>query len=217
VRALALAEADLDPRRGAAIVRRAKGGKRREIELDRWAWEQLEPWLTIRRISSRSSERRLYQEASELCSGGRPHLPTAPANVLTIGRSSSIGCDVRSCSGHDTRAAAKTGLKRAWNPVSVLANFASAGRLRQAERQTAELECYRSPLGWNRCSHASRDCSRDGHRRPSPTPSLVLLALSPQVERMFAGKTALSFFRRFTRNKPVDCHQDVTGILTGCH
>ncbi len=41
--ALALAETDLDPRRGAVIVRRGKGGKRREIGMDRWAWEQLEP------------------------------------------------------------------------------------------------------------------------------------------------------------------------------
>lgn len=46
--ALALAETDLDPCRGAVIVRRGKGGKRREIGMDRWAWEQLEPWLTTR-------------------------------------------------------------------------------------------------------------------------------------------------------------------------
>ena len=29
-------------------LRRGKGGKRREVRMDRWAWEQLEPWLTIR-------------------------------------------------------------------------------------------------------------------------------------------------------------------------
>jgi site-specific recombinase XerD len=46
--ALALAESDLDPTRGALLVRRGKGGKRREVGMDRWAWEQLEPWLTIR-------------------------------------------------------------------------------------------------------------------------------------------------------------------------
>ena len=46
--ALALAETDLNPRRGAVIIRRGKGGKRREIGMDRWAWEQLEPWLTTR-------------------------------------------------------------------------------------------------------------------------------------------------------------------------
>src|SRR3954454_19567936 len=46
--ALALAEADLDPRRGAVLVRRGKGGRRREIGMDDWAWEQLQPWLTAR-------------------------------------------------------------------------------------------------------------------------------------------------------------------------
>src|SRR5205823_2099762 len=46
--ALSLTESDLDPGRGAVLVRRGKGGKRREVGMDRWAWEQLTPWLTIR-------------------------------------------------------------------------------------------------------------------------------------------------------------------------
>jgi integrase len=46
--ALALAEADLDPRRGSLLVRRGKGGRRREVGMDDWAWEQLEPWLPFR-------------------------------------------------------------------------------------------------------------------------------------------------------------------------
>src|SRR5215208_5167825 len=46
--ALALAEADLDPRRGAVLVRRGKGGRRREVGMDDWAWEQLQPWLQAR-------------------------------------------------------------------------------------------------------------------------------------------------------------------------
>jgi site-specific recombinase XerD len=47
--ALALSESDLDPARGAVLVRRGKGGKRREVGMDRWAWEQLDPWLELRR------------------------------------------------------------------------------------------------------------------------------------------------------------------------
>jgi site-specific recombinase XerD len=31
------------------LVRRGKGGKRREVGMDRWAWERLGPWLEIRR------------------------------------------------------------------------------------------------------------------------------------------------------------------------
>ena len=46
--ALALTEADLDPRRGSLLVRRGKGGRRREVGMDDWAWEQLEPWLKAR-------------------------------------------------------------------------------------------------------------------------------------------------------------------------
>ena len=46
--ALALAEADLDPRRGSLLVRRGKGGRRREVGMDDWAWEQLAPWLDAR-------------------------------------------------------------------------------------------------------------------------------------------------------------------------
>jgi integrase len=46
--ALALAESDLDRGRGAILVRRGKGGKRREVGMDRWAWEQLDAWLELR-------------------------------------------------------------------------------------------------------------------------------------------------------------------------
>jgi integrase len=44
--ALTLTEADLDRRRGSLLVRRGKGGRRRQVGMDDWAWEQLEPWLT---------------------------------------------------------------------------------------------------------------------------------------------------------------------------
>src|SRR6185437_332494 len=47
--ALALQESDLDRSRGGVLVRRGKGGKRREVGMDRWAWGQLDPWLEIRR------------------------------------------------------------------------------------------------------------------------------------------------------------------------
>ena len=46
--ALALAESDPDPARGALLVRRGKRGRRREVGMDRWAWEQLTPGLMIR-------------------------------------------------------------------------------------------------------------------------------------------------------------------------
>jgi site-specific recombinase XerD len=45
---LALAEHDLDQRRGSLLVRRGKGGRRREVGMDEWGWEQLRPWLAAR-------------------------------------------------------------------------------------------------------------------------------------------------------------------------
>jgi integrase len=46
--ALAPRERDLDPQRGSLVVRTGKGGRRREIGLDAWGWEQLRPWLAAR-------------------------------------------------------------------------------------------------------------------------------------------------------------------------
>src|SRR5438270_10175100 len=46
--ALTLSETDLDPERGAILVRCGKGSKRREVGMDRWAWDQLQPWLALR-------------------------------------------------------------------------------------------------------------------------------------------------------------------------
>ena len=41
--ALALSEHDLDPERGSVLVRRGKGGRRREAGIDEWGWENLRP------------------------------------------------------------------------------------------------------------------------------------------------------------------------------
>lgn len=46
--ALALAESDLDPATGGVLVRRGKGGKRRQVGMDRWGWQQIAPWLEHR-------------------------------------------------------------------------------------------------------------------------------------------------------------------------
>jgi integrase len=47
--ALALGEGDLHQRRGSLLVRRGKGGRRREVGMDAWGWAQLQPWLDTRR------------------------------------------------------------------------------------------------------------------------------------------------------------------------
>src|SRR4051812_21063066 len=46
--ALTLTELDLDQRRGSLLIRNGKGGRRREVGMDDWGWEQLRPWLNAR-------------------------------------------------------------------------------------------------------------------------------------------------------------------------
>lgn len=46
--ALAMAESDLESGRGALLVRHGKGGKRREVGMDDWGWEQIRPWSEYR-------------------------------------------------------------------------------------------------------------------------------------------------------------------------
>ena len=47
--ALALAETDVDQRRGSLRIRHGKGDKRREAGMDEWGFEQVNLWLEHRR------------------------------------------------------------------------------------------------------------------------------------------------------------------------
>jgi site-specific recombinase XerC len=46
--ALSLNETDLEPDRGAILIRHGKGDKRREVGMDRWGWAHLATWLELR-------------------------------------------------------------------------------------------------------------------------------------------------------------------------
>ena len=75
---MALTEPDLDPSRGSIMVRQGKGGKRREVGMDNWGFDQLQPWLA----------RRLEMPVGTLfCvidgqTRGRPWTPAAARNHL---------------------------------------------------------------------------------------------------------------------------------------
>jgi site-specific recombinase XerD len=76
--ALALAESDLDHSTGGVLVRLGKGGKRRHVGMDRWGWQQLQPWLD-RRIQ--------LPVGALLCvidgpTAGRPWSPSAARTTL---------------------------------------------------------------------------------------------------------------------------------------
>ncbi len=46
--ALALTESDLDPNSGSVLVRVGKGGRRRTVGMDDWAWEHVARWTKHR-------------------------------------------------------------------------------------------------------------------------------------------------------------------------
>src|SRR5512133_3396638 len=91
--ALALREADLDGRRGALLVRRGKGGRRREVGMDDWGWEELEPWLTV-----------------------RVDLPIGPLFCIINGRTRGRPWTTSGARAELRRAAARAGVRRRFAP-----------------------------------------------------------------------------------------------------
>ena len=70
-------ETDLDRTRGAVLVRRGKGGKRREVGMDRWAWDQLDHgWRSAASFRSAPAVRRPRATA------GRPWSSSAARKQL---------------------------------------------------------------------------------------------------------------------------------------
>jgi site-specific recombinase XerD len=86
--ALALNESDLDRSRGAILVRHGKGGKRREVGMDRWAWEQLNPWLQLRATLP-------FGALFCVLRGPTRGRPWAPAGVRSQLRAAAARADVR--------------------------------------------------------------------------------------------------------------------------
>jgi site-specific recombinase XerC len=90
---LALAEHDLDQRRGSLLVRRGKGGRRREVGMDAWGWEQLRPWLTA-----------------------RAELPVGPLFCIIDGRTRGRAWAAASVRSEFRRVAARAGVRRRFAP-----------------------------------------------------------------------------------------------------
>ena len=76
--ALSLTESDLDPSRGSILIRRGRGGRRREVGLDAWAWQHLDAWLEIR-VGMRVGTRSCVIDGP---TQGRPWSPTAARATL---------------------------------------------------------------------------------------------------------------------------------------
>jgi hypothetical protein len=91
--ALALAETDLDPVRGAILVRQGKGGKRREVGMDRWGGSNCNR-------GSSCARRCLWGHSSASC--------TALRAVVGVAR---LGC-VHSCIAPQPQRVSGAGLRR---------------------------------------------------------------------------------------------------------
>jgi site-specific recombinase XerD len=91
--ALAVAEHDLDHRRGSVLVRNGKGGRRREVGMDQLGWEQLRPLL-----------------------GARAELPVGPLFCIIDGPTRGRPWSGAAVRGEFRRLAARAGVRRRFAP-----------------------------------------------------------------------------------------------------
>jgi site-specific recombinase XerD len=78
--ALALAESDLDNHLGAIVVRQGKGGRRREVGMDRWAWDAWTAMALGWRMSGENVDLALRVGASRGATSRRKLTPSKPLN-----------------------------------------------------------------------------------------------------------------------------------------
>jgi hypothetical protein len=143
--ALALAETDMDARRGAVLIRRGKGDKRREVGMDAWAWEQLEPWQHLRTR---------FPVGSFFCV---IHGPTAGRNW-----------EAASARRQLTRTAAAAGVRRRSRHTSSGTRTQSRWRGRRPARRHPEATRACPPRGHLDLPPRHRQL-RDHRHRPRPT------------------------------------------------
>ena len=124
--ALALHEADLDRRRGSLLVRHGKGGRRREVGMDDWGWQELDPWLTA-----------------------RVTLPIGPLLCIINGRTRGRPWTTSGARAELRRAAARAGVRRRFAPHQLrhahAVEMAREGRSRRPKRSIA-FECGRGVI-----------------------------------------------------------------------
>jgi site-specific recombinase XerD len=112
--ALALTEADLEVIRGSILVRRGKGGRRREVGMDEWAWEQLRPWLETRVLFPIGP---LFCVVSGATRGG----PWSSSQVRTTLRDTALKAGVRRrFAPHQLRHAHAVEMAREGVPINVI-------------------------------------------------------------------------------------------------
>jgi site-specific recombinase XerC len=91
--ALALAEHDLDQRRGSLLVRSGKGDRRREVGMDEWGWEHVHRWVAA-----------------------RAELPVGPLFCVIDGRTRGRAWSAAAVRSEFRRVAARAGVRRRFAP-----------------------------------------------------------------------------------------------------
>ena len=138
--ALALSERDLDPHRGSILVRRGKGGRRREVGMDEWGFEQLRPWM---------AERERLPVGPLLCviDGPTRGRPWSAAGVRVEFRNLAARAGVRRrFAPHQLRHTRAKARRAARRPLR-LVRCRSAGGLRRRARNHARAVVSGSPHG----------------------------------------------------------------------
>jgi integrase len=92
--ALALTESDLDPKTGSVLVRVGKGGKRRPVGMDDWAWDHVARW----------TEHRIQ-------------LPIGPLFCILAGPTRGRGSSATAARGELRRLATQAGVRRRFAPI----------------------------------------------------------------------------------------------------
>ncbi len=143
--ALTLTEHDLDARLGAIRVRHGKGGRRREVGMDRWGWEYLRPWLEL-----------------------RMRMPVGPLLCVIDGRTRGRPWASDAARARLRRVAAKAGVRRRFAPHQL--RHAHAVEL---AHEGVRAQCHPAPVGaYQPRRHldlSARHRQRRDHRdRPRP-------------------------------------------------
>ena len=137
--ALALAEHDLDHRRGSLRIRNGEGGRRRELGMDEWGWEQLRPWL-----------------------GARAGLPVGPLFCIIDGPTRGRPWSSAAVRSEFRRLATRAGVRRRFAPHQL--RHAHALEL---AREGVALTIIQRQLGHANLGYALRN--QDRHRAPKTT------------------------------------------------
>ena len=147
--ALALTEGDLDPRRGSLLVRRGQGGRRREVGVDDWGWQEIQPWL----------ERRLELPIGPLfcvINGATVGRPWATAAARAQLRRTAVAAGVRRrFAPHQLRHAHAVEMAREGVPLLVI------------QRANSATATWASPLSTCKASttpRSSKPSTPDAHR-----------------------------------------------------